>query len=158
MFFIRIDDRFIHGQVGVTWISYLGCKEIVLVNDALAADPLASMMQKMSASTSKVTIKSLDEGIIYLKAKKQERLDQVFVIVGCPQDALSLLDAGFDIKHINIGHSAHREDSVEVHPYLFVGQHELEAFQQIEKRGVELDFRLIPSHKKADLNFANMKL
>lgn len=158
MFFIRIDDRFIHGQVGVTWISYLGCKEIVLVNDMLAADSLASMMQKMSASTSKVTIKSMAEGITYLNKKKKERLDQVFVIVGCPQDVLRLLDAGFDIRHVNIGHSAHREDSVEVYPYLFVGEKELEAFQEIERRGVVLDFRLIPSHKKVDLNFKNMKL
>ena len=54
---MRIDDRFIHGQVGVTWISYVGAREIVLINDRLAADELGSMMQKMSAPTSKVTIR-----------------------------------------------------------------------------------------------------
>ena len=51
--FMRIDDRFIHGQVGVTWISYVGAEEVVLVNDDLFNDSLASMMQKMTLPTMK---------------------------------------------------------------------------------------------------------
>lgn len=158
MFFIRIDDRFIHGQVGVTWISHVHASEIVLLNDALAADPLASMMQKMSASTSKVTVKSMDDGIAYLKKLKPQKLDSLFVIVSCPQDALKLIDGGFAITSINIGHSAHKNNSVEVYPYLFLENETLKAYQELEQRGVDLDFRLIPSHKRPNLNFSQMKL
>lgn len=158
MFFIRIDDRFIHGQVGVAWISQVHASEIVLINDKLAADHLASMMQKMSAATSKVTIHSMDDGIAYLKQMKPSKLDSLFVIVSCPQDAIRLIESGFDIRSINIGHTAHRDDSVEVHPYLFLGKAELEAYQNLEQRGIDLDFRLIPSHKKPNLNFSQMKI
>ncbi len=155
---MRIDDRFIHGQVGVTWISYVGAREIVLINDRLAADELGSMMQKMSAPTSKVTIKAVDDGISYLKKKNEKQLESAFVIVSCPQDALRLLDGGIQVSHINIGHTAHRDDTEEVHPYLFLGREELAAFQELERRGIDLDFRLIPSHKKPDLKFSNIKL
>lgn len=158
MFFIRIDDRFIHGQVGVAWISQISPSEIVLLNDKLADDRLASMMQKMSVATSKVTIKNMEDGITYLKGKKTETLKSLFVIVANPQDALKMLDAGMDIKNINIGHSAHKSDSVEVYTYLFVGKEELEAYQKLEQRGVDLDFRLIPSHRKVNLNFAKIKI
>lgn len=158
MFFIRIDDRFIHGQVGVAWISQVHASEIVLINDNLAADSLASMMQKMSAATSKVTVKSVKEGIEYMKKMKQPKLDSLFVIVSCPQDALKLIGGGFDIKYINIGHTAHREYSAEVHPYLFLGKEELKAFQELEQRGIDLDFRLIPTHRKVNLNFSKMQI
>ena len=112
----------------------------------------------MSAPTSKVTIITVDDGISYLKKKNEKQLESIFVIVSCPQDALRLLDGGIQINHINIGHTAHRDDTEEVHPDLFVVLEELAAFQELERRGIDLDFRLIPSHKKPDLKFSNIKL
>ena len=156
--FLRIDDRFIHGQVGVTWISYVGCSEILLCNDALASDALASMMQKMTVPTMKVTVKNVNESITYLKTKKSTALEKLFVIVSCPQDAIRILDNGFELSSINIGHTAHKENSTEVHSCLFVDENSLKGFQEIERRGINLDFRLVPSHKAPFLDFSKMTL
>ncbi len=156
--FLRIDDRFIHGQVGVTWVSYVGCSEIVLCNDELAKNELASMMQKMTVPTMKVTIKTVEEGIEYLKGKKPASLAKLFVIVSCPQDAIKLMDGGLIIESINIGHTAHKDNSTEVHSCLFVDEDSLKGFQEIEKRGIKLDFRLVPSHKAPNLDFSKMTL
>ncbi len=156
--FLRIDDRFIHGQVGVTWISYVGCDEIVLLNDNLASNQLASMMQKMTVPTMKVTVLNIDQGIAYLSKKNQKSLEKLFVIVSCPQDAIKILDAGFELKSINIGHTAHNDNSTEVYSYLFVDSESLAGFQEIEKRGIHLDFRLVPSHKSPNLNFSKIKI
>ena len=156
--FLRIDDRFIHGQVGVTWISYVGAGEILLANDKLVKDSLACTMQKLSAPTVKVTIKSVSEAIEYIKTLSKEKLNKLFVIVSCPLDALTLVEAGLDIRHINIGHTAHKDESVEIHPCLFVGPKELESFQKLEDKGIDLDFRLVPDHRKPEIKFNKIQI
>ena len=35
----RIDDRLIHGQVMTAWVSYVGGKEILIIDDKVAKDP-----------------------------------------------------------------------------------------------------------------------
>ena len=36
----RIDNRLVHGQVGVTWTNTLGANLVVVANDEAAADPV----------------------------------------------------------------------------------------------------------------------
>lgn len=158
MIFMRIDDRFIHGQVGVTWISYVGATELVLINDSLASDSLASMMQKMSAPTSRVVIKSMKDGINYLKQNNDQKRKKMFVIVSSPQDVLRILESGIKIEELNIGHSAHKLDSVEIYPKLFVGKEELEAYKKIEELGISFDLRLVPDHKSRKVVFKDKNI
>lgn len=37
--FSRIDDRLIHGQVVTTWVNLHRIEQIIVLNDAVAADP-----------------------------------------------------------------------------------------------------------------------
>ena len=49
----RIDNRLVHGQVGVAWTSTLsGCNLIVVADDAAAQDPL---QQSLMTATAKNT-------------------------------------------------------------------------------------------------------
>lgn len=158
MFLVRIDDRFIHGQVGVKWISYCSASEVLLANDVLAADSLASTMQKLSAPAVKVTIRTVLEAVKYILNQSPEKLAKLFVIVSCPQDVVVLLDQGVQIEYVNIGHSAHKDNCTEIHPYFFVGPEELAAYQELEARGIELDFRLVPDHKKVNIVFKDITI
>ncbi|HAA64900.1 MAG TPA: PTS N-acetylgalactosamine transporter subunit IIB, partial [Thermoanaerobacter sp.] len=45
----RIDNRLVHGQVGVTWVKSLGANLIVVVDDEVANDPLQQQLMKMTA-------------------------------------------------------------------------------------------------------------
>jgi len=47
--FVRIDDRLIHGQVVVKWLRYLGCKEILIVDDALCHDDFMQNVLRLAA-------------------------------------------------------------------------------------------------------------
>ena len=49
----RIDNRLIHGQVGVTWTKTLGANLLLVANDAVAND---SMQQKLMAVTAKSSV------------------------------------------------------------------------------------------------------
>lgn len=46
----RIDNRLIHGQVGVTWTNSLGANLVVVANDEAAVDPVAQSLMDMVVS------------------------------------------------------------------------------------------------------------
>lgn len=43
----RIDNRLVHGQVGVTWTSSLGANLVLVANDDAAADPVQQNLMDM---------------------------------------------------------------------------------------------------------------
>lgn len=48
----RIDNRLIHGQVGVTWVRSLGANLIDVANDDVAKDPLQQKLMSITADNS----------------------------------------------------------------------------------------------------------
>ena len=43
----RIDNRLVHGQVGVTWVGSLGANLLLVANDAAATDPIQQNLMDM---------------------------------------------------------------------------------------------------------------
>ena len=60
----RIDNRLVHGQVGVTWTKTLGANLIVVADDTAAED-------RIQQSLMSVTAKSSGVGIRFLRLKKR---------------------------------------------------------------------------------------
>ena len=53
----RIDNRLVHGQVGVTWTKTLGANLIVVADDGVAEDPLQQQLMQVTAESSGVGIR-----------------------------------------------------------------------------------------------------
>lgn len=43
----RIDERLIHGQVGVQWVGFAGANLVLVANDEVAADPVQQNLMEM---------------------------------------------------------------------------------------------------------------
>ena len=43
----RIDERLIHGQVGVQWVGFAGANLVLVANDEVAEDPLQQNLMEM---------------------------------------------------------------------------------------------------------------
>lgn len=152
--FIRVDDRYIHGQVGVTWLSYSKCSEVLVMNDALAEDELACTMQKLSAPTYKVNVMNMKDGTDYIKGLPSQKADKLFVIVSSPFDARTMMEAGIPITVLNVGHSTPRtKEHIEVYNQFYVSPEEAEVYAWFQEKGVEIDFRLVPNHKAPKIDF-----
>ena len=158
MFFVRIDDRYIHGQVGAVWASHLQIKNILIANDELVKDSLACTMQKLSASSLKVIIKNVDDASKYLSSLPEHILKKTLLIVNCPLDVLRIINNGFDIKHVNIGHSKPDKNKKQVVKYLNVGVEDLVAYQELQKKGVLIEFQLVPNNKPIVIDYVNLSL
>ena len=47
----RIDNRLVHGQVGVTWTSTLGANLLIVVDDDVAKDEIQPKLMGITADT-----------------------------------------------------------------------------------------------------------
>lgn len=100
---LRIDSRLIHGQVAVTWMNHIGAKEIIVCNDAVANDRIQKMALPLAARGTKVEVFTIAQTVEFCKAHEDMSL---FVICKFPSDALALVEAGLDIKELNVGTAA----------------------------------------------------
>ncbi|ELX8380078.1 PTS N-acetylgalactosamine transporter subunit IIB [Providencia vermicola] len=139
----RIDNRLIHGQVGVTWTNSLGANLVVVANDEAAVDPVAQSLMDMVVSdgvqTRYFTLqKTID--VIHKAADRQK----IFIVCKTPQDVLTLVQGGVPIKFVNVGNMHFIEGKKQIHKTVSVDDSDIHAFRELEKLGITCEIRRVP--------------
>ncbi|MDE5308289.1 PTS N-acetylgalactosamine transporter subunit IIB [Providencia stuartii] len=139
----RIDNRLIHGQVGVTWTNSLGANLVVVANDEAAVDPVAQSLMDMVVSdgvqTRYFTLqKTID--VIHKAADRQK----IFIVCKTPQDVLTLVQGGVPIKFVNVGNMHFIEGKKQIHKTVSVDDSDINAFRELEKLGITCEIRRVP--------------
>lgn len=142
----RIDNRLIHGQVGVTWVNHLGANLILVANDKVSTDPVQQNLMDMvvpdSIQTRYFSIqKTID--IIHKASASQK----IFLVVKDPHDLLRLVKGGVPIKKVNVGNMHFAEGKKQITSTVSVDEQDKEAFRELAKYGVELDVRRVPDER-----------
>ena len=131
----RIDNRLIHGQVGMTWTNWLGANLVVVADDEIAADPVQQNLMEM-AITGNVGArfftlqKTID--VIHKAASHQK----IFLVVRTPQNALTLIKGSVPIKEINVGNLHFAEGKKQVSKVISVTDDDIRCFQELEALGI----------------------
>lgn len=146
----RIDNRLIHGQVGVTWVNHLGANLIVVVNDEVADDEVQQNLMDMVVpdviGTRYFTLqKTID--VIHMASENQ----LIFMVCRTPQDVLKLVEGGVPIKKVNIGNMHFSEGKQQVTSTVSLDESDKEAFRKLHKLGVQLEIRRVPDEKADDI-------
>lgn len=148
---VRIDDRLIHGQVAAFWCNTLKAQRIMVANDSVAVDDLQKSVLRMVAppgvATSIITKERAAENI---KAGKYNQ-ERVMLILKNPRDALDLIDLGIEIKAINVGNMAHKENTLQIKRSINVTLEDIENFKKLNINGVELTSIMVPDEPKTNL-------
>lgn len=139
----RIDNRLIHGQVGVTWTNSLGANLVVVANDEATVDPVAQSLMDMVVSdgvqTRYFTLqKTID--VIHKAADRQK----IFIVCKTPQDVLTLVQGGVPIKFVNVGNMHFIEGKKQIHKTVSVDDSDINAFRELEKLGITCEIRRVP--------------
>lgn len=144
----RIDNRLVHGQVGVTWVSSVGANLLVVADDAVSKDTLQQQLMGITAKSSGIDIrffsiqKTID--IIHKASSKQK----IFLIVRTPQDVVRLLEGNVPITKVNVGNMHFSERKRKISSKVYVDDHDLEQFKKIKEFGVELYIQDVPDSEK----------
>lgn len=147
----RIDNRLVHGQVGVTWTKTIGCNLIVVVDDEIVTDKLQQDLMAITADTAGVQIrfftvqKTID--VIHKAADSQK----IFIVTKTPETMLKLLQGNVPIPKVNVGNMHFSAGKKQLSKKVYVDDHDLDCLRQIKSSGVETFIQDIPGDIKESI-------
>lgn len=148
----RIDNRLIHGQVGVTWTTTLGANLLLVADDVVAKD---EMQQKLMA----VTSKSSGAGVRFFSLEKTAAVignaapeQKIFIICRTPKDVRYLVEHGVPIKDVNVGNMHFSEGKRAISKKVYVDDNDYADLKAIEAAGVNVFIQDVPGGEKEKID------
>lgn len=149
----RIDNRLIHGQVGVTWVSSVGANLILVADDETAGNDL---MQQLMGTTAKQagaaarfwTVQKTIE-TIHKASEKQK----IFIVAKTPAAVLELIKGGVPIKEVNVGNMHFSEGKTQISKKVYVDAKDLADLKAIEEAGVDVYIQDVPGDVKERVKY-----
>lgn len=148
----RIDNRLVHGQVGVVWTSSVGANLLLVANDDTAKDELQQSLMAATADTSGVGIRFWTIDKTVTTVHKASAKQHIFLIVRNPQDARRLVEGGVPIHQLNIGNMHFSEGKEHITKYTYMDEQDKEDLKFIAAQGVDVFIQETPDDKKQPIN------
>lgn len=147
MFWTRIDNRLVHGQVIETWIPFTNAKRLVVANNELAKDVVQQDIMSLAIPHGvKANFVSVEEVADFLqKLKLRVGKSDVLVLFANCLDARKAYDAGLDFGLINVGNLHYGPGKKQLCAHVALSSADTDCLEYFQDHGVELDFRCIPS-------------
>lgn len=142
----RIDNRLVHGQVGVTWVNHLGANLVLVANDEVSEDDVQQdLMDMVLPDTVETRYFSLDKtiNIIHKAADRQK----IFLVVKDVHDVLKLKEGNVPIDHVNVGNMHYEEGKRQISSTVSVDDQDIAAFKRLHELGVEMEVKGVPGEK-----------
>lgn len=146
----RIDERLVHGQVGVQWVGFANANIIVVANDEVAADQIQQNLMEMVLAegiairfwTVKKTIDTIH------KAADRQR---ILLVCRTPKDFRQLVEGGVPVTQINVGNMHYAEGKTQIAKTVSVDAEDIEEFRQLKALGVTCTVQGVPTESATDL-------
>ena len=147
----RIDDRLIHGQVMTAWVSYVGGKEILIIDDKVANDPfLSAVIMGAAPKNLKVQVMTVTSAIDYLK--DSANIDEnIILLAKGPETFLELFSQGVEIQEINLGGMGSKQDRKKLYKNIAVSDTEREIFRKLVNNGIHVYIQVVPNMESVDI-------
>lgn len=147
----RIDNRLIHGQVGVTWTMTLGANLLVVADDEAAGDKLQQELMSMTAESSGAGVrfftlqKTID--VIHKAAPSQK----IFLVCRTPASVRALIEGGVPIKEVNVGNMHFSNGKHPISKKVYVDDKDMEDLLFIKGKVEKLYIQDVPGDFKEDV-------
>lgn len=146
----RIDNRLVHGQVGMTWVNTIDANLVVVANDEVSKDEVQQSLMEMVIPET-VGIRFFDiEKTIRIIGKASDK-QKILLVVRTPEDMEKIIEGGVPIKKVNIGNLHFSEGKKQLSSTISVDDTDVQAFNKMHDLGVELEIQGIPNEKASDM-------
>jgi mannose/fructose/N-acetylgalactosamine-specific phosphotransferase system component IIB len=148
---VRVDDRFIHGQILESWIPFLKAQSVVVVNDALACDHFQKTIMSMAIPERiALRIVPVEEA---LNLADDDELDEkrTLVIVSSIKDAYLLFMKGFIFMKLNIGNNKGSDCAKQISYSVWIDDEDLDMLKELMDRGVDVGLQSVPRERTIDV-------
>lgn len=144
----RIDDRLIHGQVATRWTKETNVSRIIVVSDEVAADTVRKTLLTQVAPPG-VTAHVVDVAkMIRVYNNPKYARERVMLLFTNPTDVERVVEGGVNITSVNIGGMAYRQGKTQVNNAVSVDSNDIDAFNKLNARGIELEVRKVSNDQK----------
>ncbi|MTH45761.1 PTS N-acetylgalactosamine transporter subunit IIB [Intestinirhabdus alba] len=146
----RIDERLIHGQVGVQWVGFAGANLVLVANDEVAKDTVQqNLMEMVLAEGIAVRFWTLQKTIdnIHRASDRQK----ILLVCKTPADFLKLVAGGVPIARINVGNMHYADGKRQIAKTVSVDADDIAAFQGLKAAGVACSIQGVPTEPALDL-------
>lgn len=150
----RVDNRLIHGQVGVTWTMTLGANLLLVADDDTAANPvmqelMATTAESSGAETRFFTVEKTIR-VIHKAAARQK----IFIVVPTPHVARQLVEGGVPIHELNVGNMHYSEGKRQLTKKVYVDDQDLVDFKALEDAGVDVYIQDVPGDPRSKIDYS----
>ncbi len=144
----RIDNRLVHGQVGVTWTRAYGANLLVVADDEVAVDPLQQQLMAVTAKTSGAGIRFFTveqtAAIIGNAAPEQK----IFLVCRTPKQVRQLVELGVPLKDVNVGNMHFSEGKRPITKKVYVDDDDMADLEWLSAQGVNVFCQDVPTDSK----------
>lgn len=148
---VRVDDRYIHGQVVVGWGQSLGAELIVLVDDAVSRSQWEQELYRMGVPPGMelefVSIADAAEKVAQVAASRRRAI----VVTADVDTVARLCEVVPRIRQVNIGGMHQGPGRRERLPYVFLSDEEAVRLRQLAERGIEVSAQDVPTARPVSL-------
>jgi mannose/fructose/N-acetylgalactosamine-specific phosphotransferase system component IIB len=142
---LRVDERRLHGQVALNWVSNVGASSILIANDEVMQNEMSRMALKMAKPAGcNLAIRDINGAAELLNDPRSADVT-IFVIVRTLGDALRLAKLAGTIPLVNIGGIKKKEGGKLIAPAVFVNDEDREMLRQLSTVVQKIEFRMLPS-------------
>lgn len=149
---MRVDQRLLHGQVAVNWVSNVGATSILIANDEIMDNEMGKMALKMAKPNGiNLAIRSIEQGAALLNDDRSKDIS-IFVIVKTIEDAVRITSMTKEVKKVNIGGMKKKEGSKLIAAAVYVNDDDIENLKKLQSQVDEVEFRMVPSDSAKKLD------
>ncbi|HDP25270.1 MAG TPA: PTS mannose/fructose/sorbose transporter subunit IIB [Deltaproteobacteria bacterium] len=148
---VRIDDRFIHGQILESWIPFLRAQSVIVANDTLARDQFQTTIMSM-AIPDRILLRIIPVADV-LQLMEDRDLDgkRTLVIVSNIEDAYTLYSSGVHFSSLNLGNNRATEGSRQISYSVWIHEKDEEKLKALISKGVEVFLQSVPREHPVDM-------
>ncbi|MBB1202571.1 PTS N-acetylgalactosamine transporter subunit IIB [Enterobacteriaceae bacterium 89] len=147
----RIDNRLVHGQVGVTWTSAIGANLLIVVDDEVAKDELQQKLMGITAETYGFGIRFFSVAKTTEIISKAAPHQKIFLICRTPQTVRQLVEGGVPLKDVNVGNMHFSEGKKQISSKVYVDDNDLADLRFIQSQGIKVFIQDVPGDSKENI-------
>jgi PTS system mannose-specific IIB component len=147
VYWVRVDNRLVHGQIIETWLPFTGARLLVVANDPVAGDPLQQEIMSLAIPAGvKTAFIEVEKSGKYVSGHMASTgsQDVLVLLSGCP-DARRALDRGLVFTSLNVGNVHYAAGKRQVCPHVALSPEDEACLRHFRSKGIELDFRCVPN-------------
>lgn len=147
---VRIDDRFIHGQVVIGWCPEVKPNRLLLCDNEIAESEWECELFMEAADDYEISIHNITDTANALNSNIYEN-DRLFLIVSSPCILVELVKLGVQLNCVIVGGMHYHDGKRKILNFLYVDDEDLRSFRFLFHNEIKLEARDVPDCRAVDL-------